>query len=103
MKHSPEGSIVKVALEMTGDRKIHIAIVDQGPGISGKEQERIFDAFYRLGSELRRDTRGIGIGLSIVKHVAEAHGGRVFLESAPGQGSRFVMELPLTPPEARQK
>jgi signal transduction histidine kinase len=102
IKHSPEGSIVKVELGMTEDRNIQIAIEDQGPGISSEEQERIFDAFYRLGSELRRETRGIGIGLSIVKHVAEAHGGRVFLESTPGRGSRFVLELPLTPPEARQ-
>ena len=101
MKHTPEGSVIKVELEMTCDQKIRIAIVDQGPGIKKEEQERIFDAFYRLGSELRRETRGSGIGLSIVKHVAEAHGGRIFLESTPGQGSRFVLELPLIPPKER--
>jgi two-component system phosphate regulon sensor histidine kinase PhoR len=102
MKHSPESSIIEVELKMTGDRKIQIAIRDQGPGISEEEQKRIFDAFYRLGSELRRETWGIGIGLGIVKHVAEAHGGKVFLESTPGQGSRFILELPLIPPAARQ-
>ena len=49
----------------------------------------------RLGSELRRETKGVGIGLSIVKHIAEAHGGRVIVESTVGQGSRFALELPL--------
>lgn len=97
VKHSPEGSTVKVEMETTEDRKIQIVFEDQGPGVSNEEQERIFDAFYRIGSELRRETRGVGIGLSIVKHVAEAHGGRIFLESVPGQGSRFILELPLIP------
>ena len=65
-----------------------------GPGIPAEEQQKIFDLFYRYGSELRRETEGVGIGLSIVKHVAEAHGGRVIVESAVGQGSRFGLELP---------
>ena len=103
VKHSPEGSTVKVGLEMNENQKIQIDFEDQGPGVSIEEQERIFDEFYRIGLELRRETRGIGIGLSIVKHVAEAHGGRVFLESVPGQGSRFILELPLIPPGVKQK
>lgn len=102
IKHSPAGSVIKVGLEMTNEQKIQITIEDRGPGIRKEEQEHIFDSFYRLGSELRRETKGIGIGLSIVKHVAEAHGGRVFLESTVGQGSRFIMELPLIPPTERQ-
>ena len=102
IKHSPSGSVIKAGLEMTDEQKIKITIEDQGPGIRKEEQERIFDSFYRLGSELRRETRGIGIGLSIVKHVAEAHGGQVFLKSTPGQGSRFILELPLAPPTVRQ-
>ncbi len=97
IKHSPAGSVIKVGLELVGDRRIQITVEDQGPGIRAEDQERIFDPFYRLGSELRRETRGIGIGLSIVKHVAEAHGGRVFVDSASGQGSRFTLELALTP------
>jgi len=60
-----------------------------------EEHEKIFERFYRLGSELRRETEGVGIGLSIVKHIVEGHGGRVLLRSAPGQGSRFTIELPL--------
>jgi len=74
---------------------VTLAVSDHGPGIPASEQEKIFERFYRLGSELRRETQGVGIGLSIVKHIAEAHGGRVRVESEPGKGSRFVIELPI--------
>jgi signal transduction histidine kinase len=74
---------------------LHLWVEDHGKGIAATEHGRIFERFYRLGSELRRETQGIGIGLSIVKHVAEAHGGRVVVRSAPGQGSRFTIELPM--------
>ena len=73
---------------------IHLSVSDSGPGIPKAEQERIFERFYRLGSELRRETQGIGIGLSIVKHIVAAHGGRVTVESVTGQGSRFTIILP---------
>ena len=66
------------------------------------EQERIFERFYRLGSELRRETPGVGIGLSIVKHIVEAHGGQVTVQSEVGKGSRFTVVLPLqiqSPPQ----
>jgi signal transduction histidine kinase len=71
-------------------------VEDHGDGIPPEEHVRIFERFYRRGSELRRRTQGVGIGLSIVKHIVEAHGGRVWLRSAPGNGSRFVLELPLS-------
>jgi two-component system phosphate regulon sensor histidine kinase PhoR len=61
------------------------------------EHEKIFERFYRLGSELRRETQGIGIGLSIVKHIVEAHGGKTLVRSEIGNGSRFTIELPLNP------
>jgi len=72
-------------------------VEDHGSGIPPSEQEKIFERFYRPGSELRRETQGVGIGLSIVKHIVEAHGGRVLVRSAVGQGSRFTIELPLSP------
>jgi signal transduction histidine kinase len=75
--------------------RLALWVQDHGPGIPPAEHARIFERFYRRGSELRRETQGVGIGLSIVKHIVEAHGGRVLVESAVGQGSRFIIELPI--------
>ena len=79
----------------TAATAVLLSVADRGPGIPAAEHEKIFERFYRLGSELRRETPGIGIGLSIVKHIAEAHGGRVRVQSEVGQGSRFTIELPM--------
>jgi signal transduction histidine kinase len=75
---------------------LNLSVIDCGSGIPPEEHERIFERFYRRGSELRRETPGVGIGLSIVKHIVEAHGGHVRVESEAGKGSRFVIELPLS-------
>jgi signal transduction histidine kinase len=101
IKHSPAGATVGVRVEVVKDF-VHLWVEDQGEGIPAAEQARIFELFYRRGSELRRETKGVGIGLSIVKHIAEAHGGRVIVESAVGQGSRFALELPLAPLAAKE-
>jgi signal transduction histidine kinase len=98
IKHSPTGeensdAEVRVEVELL-PAVVRFWVIDRGPGIPAEEQQKIFDLFYRYGSELRRETEGVGIGLSIVKHVAEAHGGRVVVESSPGHGSRFGLELP---------
>ena len=98
IKHSPKDAAVTVALEKLALNSqpptLNLSVFDSGPGIPTSEHEKIFERFYRLGSELRRETQGVGIGLSIVKHVVEAHGGRVRVESAVGRGSRFTIELP---------
>jgi signal transduction histidine kinase len=78
-----------------------LSVTDHGPGIPPEEHDRIFERFYRSGSELRRETQGVGIGLSIVKHIVEAHGGRVRVESEPGLGSRFIIDLPMGTAETR--
>ena len=70
-------------------------VEDQGEGIPAEEHGKIFERFYRVGSELRRETQGVGIGLSIVKHIVEAHGGKVTVRSEVGKGSRFTIELPV--------
>lgn len=100
LKHSPESTTVTVRLELpdtgptAGVRHLRFIVEDQGPGIPPTERERIFERFQRLGSELRRETPGVGLGLAIVRHIVEAHRGRVWVEDAPVKGSRFVIELP---------
>ncbi len=103
IKHSAAGQTVTVGLQTssTSTDRIQLFVQDHGPGIPSEEHEKIFERFYRRGSELRRETQGVGIGLSIVKHIVEAHAGRVLVESAPGKGSRFTIELPITPKEAK--
>jgi signal transduction histidine kinase len=103
MKHSPKGGTVEVGLEAhTGEApgteasRLRLWVEDHGEGIPAEEQGKIFERFYRRGSELRRETQGVGIGLSIVKHLVEAHGGTVRVRSALGQGSRFTIDLPLS-------
>lgn len=94
IKHSPPDSTVRIGTEV--DRAMtRLWVEDDGPGIPSSEHGRIFERFYRIGSELRRETQGVGLGLSIVKHIAEVHGGKVTVCSAVGEGSRFVVELPL--------
>ncbi len=104
IKHSPQGENVVVGLEMQngasagvldGSSRACLSVEDHGAGIPSSEHEKIFERFYRSGSELRRQTQGVGIGLSIVKHIVEAHGGHVVVRSAPGHGSCFTIELPL--------
>ena len=64
-------------------------------GIPRDEQGRIFEKFYRAGRSETQGRRGSGVGLALVRHIAEAHRGRVTVESTPGEGSRFTLWLPL--------
>ncbi len=110
IKHSPKGETVTVGIEMQNAEcspqnssasfslqpsAFSLSVSDHGPGIPPEEHEKIFERFYRRGSELRRETQGVGIGLSIVKHIIAAHGGRVLVESEAGKGSRFTIEIPI--------
>ena len=81
-------------LESDHQSPLTLWVEDHGEGIPSEEHEKIFERFYRRGSELRRETQGVGIGLSIVKHIIEAHGGKVGVRSRVGEGSRFTIELP---------
>ena len=80
------------------DRSVDIAVRDSGVGIPRPDLERIFERFYRVDRARSRDTGGTGLGLSIVRHVASTHHGRVLVESKPGEGSIFTLQLPTTPP-----
>lgn len=76
--------------------RVIVRVVDRGPGIAPAEQERIFEPFYVAEGE-RAGRRGSGLGLAIARGFVEVNGGRVWVESLPGQGSSFVVELPLDP------
>ena len=74
-----------------------LEVADGGVGIPAEELPRVFERFYRVDKARGRAEGGSGLGLAIVKHVAENHGGRVEVESAPGAGSRFRVRLPAAP------
>ena len=76
-------------------RRDSLTVADRGIGIPAGEHARIFEKFYRMSRSDTQGRRGSGVGLALVRHVAEAHGGAVTVESAPGEGSRFTLWLPL--------
>jgi len=78
---------------------LKLEVVDRGIGIDRNEQARIFEKFYRTCDPLVHNTKGSGLGLSLVQHITHAHGGHVEVESAPGRGSKFTMTLPLEGPQ----
>jgi signal transduction histidine kinase len=71
-----------------------VEVADEGIGIPAAERERIFEKFYRVGRSETQGRRGSGVGLALVKHIVEAHGGRVAVDGRPGEGSRFTLHLP---------
>jgi signal transduction histidine kinase len=80
------------------DGGLALTVGDEGIGIPLEEQGKIFDKFYRVGRSETQGRRGSGVGLALVRHVAEAHAGRVSVDSQPGEGSRFTLWLPLGRP-----
>jgi two-component system phosphate regulon sensor histidine kinase PhoR len=94
MKYSPPESNINIRLSQQ-DGYVTIAVCDHGIGIPREEQTRIFERFHRVSTGLVHNVKGSGLGLAIVKHVVEAHQGHVTLESAPGQGSTFILHLPV--------
>jgi signal transduction histidine kinase len=94
VKYSGDSKEIGVKLAEQGDM-VTISVIDHGIGIAGEEREKVFEKFYRVGNCLVHDVKGSGLGLSIVKHIVEAHQGRVTVESEPGRGSAFVIHLPV--------
>jgi len=70
-------------------------VIDNGIGMKQEEQERIFEPFYQLDNPISRERSGTGLGLTIAKQIVEKHGGRIWVESEYGKGSRFTFTLPL--------
>ena len=91
IRYAPENSAIWVRVASENDRA-QITVADQGPGISPDDQERLFAKFERLG---RTDSAGSGLGLYISRRLAQAMGGDITLDSAPGQGARFTLDLPV--------
>lgn len=96
VKYSGGSREVEVSLSREGGFAV-VTVADHGIGIPRDEQEKIFDRFHRVGTGLVHDVKGSGLGLSIVRHIAAAHGGRIEVESRPGEGSRFRLLLPFAP------
>jgi signal transduction histidine kinase len=99
LKHTPNRGKVSCRAFPADAAWWKLEVCDTGPGIPLAERGRIFEAFYRIGDELRRSTPGTGLGLALVKLTAEAHGGRIEVGDAPQGGSCFTMTLPMHPPK----
>jgi signal transduction histidine kinase len=95
IKYSGDERVVAIEARREGDQ-LALSVTDRGVGIPPHEHARIFEKFYRVGRSETQGRRGSGVGLALVRHIAEAHGGRVEVHSAAGRGSRFTLWLPLT-------
>ncbi|HEX2373176.1 MAG TPA: ATP-binding protein [Actinomycetota bacterium] len=99
LRYTPAKGTVCVRLDATESRAV-IQVSDTGQGIPARELSRVFERFYRVDKARARQTGGTGLGLAIVRHVAEAHGGTVRVDSELGRGSTFTVSLPVTGPPA---
>jgi two-component system phosphate regulon sensor histidine kinase PhoR len=88
-----QGRVI-VGGKMVEDQKIEVFVRDDGPGIPPEALDRVFERFYRVDKARSRDQGGTGLGLSIVKHIVQAHGGKVWVESELGKGATFYFTLP---------
>jgi signal transduction histidine kinase len=96
LKYSKDQKYIGVSLYRANSR-VNLEVRDHGIGIPPNEQEKIFEKFYRCGDPLVHNIKGSGLGLSLVRHIARAHGGDVLVESTPEKGSKFTIALPLDP------
>ncbi len=97
IKYSPKGGTITVAGSYD-DGFVTMSVTDQGMGIPKEHLPKVFDRFHRVDNRDTRKVGGTGIGLYLVKHLVEAHGGKIWVESEVGQGSSFIFTLPLKPP-----
>jgi len=94
LKYSAHEKFIGVKL-YRANGSVKLEVSDKGIGIARNEQTKIFEKFYRAGDPLVHNTKGSGLGLSLVRHIAEAHGGNIDVESTLGKGSKFTLWLPI--------
>jgi two-component system, OmpR family, phosphate regulon sensor histidine kinase PhoR len=99
VKYCPPGSVVSIGASVdpaarSGDGVVRVTVSDNGPGVDPKHVPRLFERFYRVDAGRSRDVGGTGLGLSIVKHLVEAMGGSVTVDSKVGRGSTFAVTVP---------
>jgi signal transduction histidine kinase len=93
LRHTPSGGAVTLRI-WPNDDWVQVEVSDTGEGIPAKDLPRVFERFYRGEKSRSRATGGSGLGLAIAKAIVEAHGGRIWAESQPGQGARFIFSVP---------
>ena len=101
--HTPQGGQVTLSAEVLDSDRARVTVADTGKGIPEEDLPLVFERFYRVDPSRARTTGGGGLGLTIAKQLVEAHGGIIHVESTPGEGSRFVFDLPLAGPISTQE
>jgi len=101
-KFTPRGGRVALSVDSV-DSNVVITVADTGAGISAAQLPHIFDKFYQADNQAQAATKGTGLGLAIAKEIVEAHGGETTVESRVGEGTTFVVTLPIEPPDARRR
>jgi two-component system phosphate regulon sensor histidine kinase PhoR len=94
VKYSRGEKYVGLRLAASGDGGAEISVSDHGIGIAPEDRERVFEAFFRTPEAVRHDAKGVGLGLRIVKHVMDGHGGAIAVSGAPGRGTTFTLRFP---------
>ena len=94
IRYTPTGGKVVMTWCLLDDGSGEFAVTDTGPGIASEHLPRLTERFYRIDRSRSRETGGTGLGLAIVKHVAQRHAGQLTIDSQPGRGSRFAIQLP---------
>jgi two-component system sensor histidine kinase BaeS len=94
VRHTPEGGAVRIRAAAAAEGRVAIEVEDTGEGIPAEDLPRVFDRFYRIDASRARASGGSGLGLAIVRALVEAMDGSVSVQSTPGQGACFRLELP---------
>jgi signal transduction histidine kinase len=98
IKYAGAGGLVRISVREGTGAEVQISVSDRGPGIDPEDLPHLFEPFYRSRHAMDRQIHGNGLGLALVKRVVEAYGGRVTVESTPGQGATFILHLATATP-----